>query len=232
MFDEPFLNEDVPVVISRKATGDWDEPGGLGITSPEEAILDSRDLPKALPPHLLHEESAPGRMEIIHKIPIRQRSSEKIQAKRESIEKHRHECAESGDDEDDELGVSVREKSPKSIVKPHRGSKLGTEMMRTNSRGSVISSSDITPGADSVEVPLTVNEEYSLPLNITRTSLTPPELFTKPGESVPAIDLMETPKPSASQIDPMDEEPTPRAPSAASNRTEYMIPRTPSKNGR
>jgi len=98
---ESLMNEDVPVVISRKATGDWDEPGGLGISS-EEAILDSRDLPKAFPPNLLHEESAPARMEIVHKIPIRQRSSEKIQAKRESIERHRHECVESGDDEDDD----------------------------------------------------------------------------------------------------------------------------------
>jgi len=96
----------------------------------------------------------------------------------------------------------------------------------------VISSSDITPGADSVEVPLTVSEEYSSPPNTTGASMTPPEVFTKPGESVPAIDLMETPKPLSSQIDPMDEEQTPRASSAALNRTEYTIPRTPSKNGR
>ncbi len=229
---ESFMNEDVPVVISRKATGDWDEPGGLGISS-EEAILDSRDLPKSLPPHLLHEESAPGRMEITHKIPIRQRSSEKIQAKRESIEKHRHECAESGDDEDEELGISVREKSPKSVVKTHRGSKLGTEMMRANSRGSVVSSSDITPNADPVEVPLTVKEEFFSSPEISGATLTPPELFTTPGDTVKEIDLLETPRPSASQIDPMDQEPTPRAPSAASNRTERMMPpRTPSRNAR
>ncbi|PMD41640.1 putative Serine/threonine-protein kinase cek1 [Hyaloscypha variabilis F] len=228
---ESMMNEDVPVVISRKATGDWDEPGGLGISS-EEAILDSRDLPKAFPPHLLHEESAPGRMEVVHKIPIRQRSTEKIQAKRESIEKHRHECAESGDDEDDELGVCVREKSPKSTVKAHRGSKLGTEMMRTNSRGSVVSSSDLTPSADLVEVPLTVSEETITSPEATDATLTPPELFQAPSDNVSPIDLLETPKPSSSQINPLDEDPTPRAPSAASNRTDYIMQRSPSKNAR
>ena len=227
------MNEDVPVVISRKATGDWDEPGGLGISS-EEAMLDSRDLPKPLPPHLIHQESAPAHMES-HKVPVRQRSSEKIQAKRESIEKHRQEYAESGDagdDEDEELGGSVREKSPKSNAKTHRGSKLGTEMMRTNSRGSVVSSSDLTPTADAVEVPGTVKEEHSPTSNIAGALATPPEFFQPIDEIVSEIDLLETPKPSASQIDPMDEEPTPRAPSAASNRTEYIMQRTPSKPGR
>jgi serine/threonine-protein kinase RIM15 len=218
--EEPFMNEDVPVVISRKATGDWDEAAGLGITN-EEAILESRDLPKRLPPRLHHEETAPGRMETSHKVLIRQRSSEKIKAKRESMDKHRHECAESGDDEDEELGdTSVREKSPRSATKPHRGSKLGTEMMRTNSRGSVVSSSDIN-NLDTIEPPLTVVEELPPASEITSANLTPPELFSSPGSKVVEIDLNETPRPTPS-YDPMeiDEEPTPRAPSAAS--TDYI----------
>ncbi len=193
---ESFMNEDVPVVISRKATGDWDENDGLGIRS-EEAILDSHDLPKALP-----------------------------------IEKHRHECAESGDDEDEELGIAPREKSPKSTVKTHRGSKLGQEMLRINSRGSVISDSDITPNAESVQVPLTVSEETITPTSeLTDATLTPPEHFNAPADNISPIDLMETPKPSSSQINPLDEEPTPRAP-AASNQTSYIMQRTPSKNAR
>ena len=214
---ESFMNDDVPVVISRKATGDWDEPGGLGISN-EEVILDSRDLPK-LPPHLVHEETAPGRMETPIKIPLRQRSSEKMRAKRESIEKHRHECGESGDDEDEELGdVSVREKSPRSATKPaHRGSKLGIEMMRTNSRGSVVSSSDLATSADTIEPPPTVTEEIPAASEITGATLTPPELFSSPGNTISAIDLNETPKQSHTQLDLMDEEPTPRAPSVASN---------------
>jgi serine/threonine-protein kinase RIM15 len=44
---------------------------------------------------------------------------------------------ESGDDEDDELGLTMRTRSPRN--RPRGTSKLGTEMMRTNSRGSVVS---------------------------------------------------------------------------------------------
>lgn len=226
--NESFMNDDVPVVISRKATGDWDEGSGLGISN-EEAILDSRDLPKPLP-HLLHQESAPGHME--HKLPIRQRSTEKMRAKRESMEKHRHECAESGDDEDDELGdVCVREKtSPRSATKIHRGSKLGTEMMRTNSRGSVVSSSDVGLNADAVELPPTVAEEVPLASEITGATLTPPEIFKSPGSKVAEIDLDETPKPSSSQFNPMDEEPTTRALSVSSNHRDYFVARSNSQD--
>jgi serine/threonine-protein kinase RIM15 len=231
--NESFMNEDVPVVISRKATGDWEDGSGLGISN-EDAILDSRDLPKPLPPHLLHEESAPGRMEGVHKLPIRQRSTEKMKAKRESIEKHRHECAESGDDEDEELGdVCVREKtSPRSTTKTHRGSKLGTEMMRTNSRGSVVSSSDVGASADSIEPPPTVVEELLPTAEITRSTLTPPEIFQSPGSKVVEIDLNETPKPSSFQPDLMDEEPTPRAPSVTSNHGDYLMYRNNSQDKR
>jgi serine/threonine-protein kinase RIM15 len=144
-----------------------------------------------------------------------------MRAKRESIEKHRHECAESGDDEDEELGdAAVREKSPRGAATKagYRGSKLGTEMMRTNSRGSVVSVSDLNASADTVELPPTVSEEISAASEITGSTLTPPEVFSTPGGKVSEIDLNETPRPtSLNQIDPMDEEPTPRAPSAASN---------------
>jgi serine/threonine-protein kinase RIM15 len=211
---EGFMNDEIPVVISRKATEDWDEAGGLGINN-EEAMEDSRDLAKQLPIQLLHQESSPGRME--HKAPLRQRSTERMKAKRESIEKHRHECGESGDDEDEELGdAAVREKSPRSSVKAgYRGSKLGTEMMRTNSRGSVVSVSDMTTSADTVEPPPTVSEEQPTASDITGASLTPPELFSTPGGKVSEIDLDETPRPSSTnQLYMLDGEPTPRVPSS------------------
>jgi serine/threonine-protein kinase RIM15 len=145
-----------------------------------------------------------------------------MRAKRESMEKHRHECAESGDDEDEELGDSnVREKSPRGASKPQRSSKLGIEMMRTNSRGSVVSGTDLATSADSIEPPETVNEEIPAASDITGATLTPPEIFSTPGGKVSEIDLNETPK-SSQYYDPMDEEPTPRAPSAASNRIDYM----------
>ena len=224
--NESFMNDDVPVVISRKATDDWDNASGLGISS-EDTLLDPQELLKTLP-QLHHEHTAPGRMEHEQKIPIRQKSTEKMKAKRECIEKNRHECAESGDDEDEELGdTNVREKTPRS--RTQRTSKLGIEMMRTNSRGSVVSSSDLQP-ADIVEPPPTVAEENPTPIltaaelppaaEITGASLTPPEIFASPGADgkVAESDLDETPRPLNTNFDPADEEPTPRAPSAASNR--------------
>lgn len=211
---ESFMNDDVPVVISRKATDDWDEVGGLGISN-DETLHDSQGLVKAAPPHLLTEHSAPARMEQ-HKIPLRQRSSDKIRSKKESIEKHRHQCAESGDDEDEELGdTSVREKSPRSAAKTHRTSKLGIEMMRTNSRGSVVSSSDLIPNVDTIELP-PLTEELSI-TSITGALATPPEKFEALSEMIRQIDLDETPRPSKT-LAIMEEEPTPRAPSVASNR--------------
>ena len=212
--DSEIGHDDLQVVIGRKATGDWDETG-LGIH--EDAMLDSRDLPKPLPPHLVHQESAPAHMEATPKVPIRQRSSEKMRAKRESIEKHRHECAESGDDEDDELGdVYVREKtSPRGPAKIHRGSKLGTEMMRTNSRGSVVSTSDLAGGIETVEPPPTVAEELPPDSEITGATLNPPELFSPPSSKLVDIDMDETPKP-LSHFE-IDEEPTPRANSVMSS---------------
>jgi serine/threonine-protein kinase RIM15 len=81
-------------------------------------------------------------------------------------------------------------------------------------------------------VPLTVSEETITPTSeLTDATLTPPEHFDAPANNVSPIDLMETPKPSSSQINPLDEEPTPRAP-AASSQTSYIMQRTPSKNAR
>jgi serine/threonine-protein kinase RIM15 len=218
--NESLVNEDIPVVINRKTTEEWDETSGLGISS-DDTLLDPQELIKS-PPHLFHESTAPGRLENMQKIPIRQRSSEKMRAKRESMEKHRHQCAESGDDEDEELGgTCVREKSPRSATRTQRTSKLGIEMMRTNSRGSVVSSSDL-PSADTVEPPPTVLEEIPPASEISFATLTPPESFTSPGEQVTEIDLNETPRPLHTNLDPMDEEPTPRAPSAAANRADYL----------
>ncbi|KAI9730487.1 MAG: rim15, signal transduction response regulator [Claussenomyces sp. TS43310] len=197
--------DDAPVIVSRKATGDWDE-SGLGIS--EEAMLDSRDLLKS---SHLHKQSAPGKMEMA-KIPIRQPSTEKMKAKRESIERNRHECAESGDDEDEELGdVSVREKSPKGPSKMQRGSKLGTEMMRTNSRGSVVSGSENTNILDGSMTPPEAILEVPAACEITGATLTPPEVFTSPGESVADFSMDETPKPRSPALG-IQGSPTPRAP--------------------
>jgi len=212
---ESLLNDDVPVVINRRPTGDWDETG-LGICK-DINLMEMNETAKA-PPHLHTEQTAPARIE--HKSLLHQRSSDKMKAKRESMEKHRHECAESGDDEDEVLGdVAVRVKtSPKSNASKerHRGSKLGTEMMRTNSRGSVVSGTEVL-STDSIEPPPTVTEEQAPASGASGVNSTPPEVYGASSPEVSKIDLNETPKPSESQSSFLDEEPTPRAPLAASN---------------
>ncbi|KAJ5641306.1 hypothetical protein N7490_005306 [Penicillium lividum] len=130
--------EDVPVII-RRNHDEWDQ-SGLGIS--EDAHPGSPD-PKVVPvPQLLHAVSAPAVVDGSGALtPRKQRSSEAIRAKRESLERKRYEGAESGDDEDEELGNSQTRKSPPGRTR-RPGSKLGIEMMRTNSRGSVVSGSE------------------------------------------------------------------------------------------
>jgi serine/threonine-protein kinase RIM15 len=132
--------DEIPgLIISRQATEDWGN-NGLGIS--EESVTDKQPFIVPAIPHLIHQNSAPPSVNVGLRTPRKQRSIEGIKAKRESLEKKRYECAESGDDEDEELGdVQVRARSPQG--KQNRvGSKLGTEMMRTNSRGSVVSGSE------------------------------------------------------------------------------------------
>jgi serine/threonine-protein kinase RIM15 len=106
---ESVATDDIPVLVSRKATGDWDE-GGLGISGPDEIILPSNNPPLSpLHPRLIPQQSAPPQLEHSPsrtKGPVPQRSLEKLKAKRESIEKRRYEgSVDSADDEDDELGL-------------------------------------------------------------------------------------------------------------------------------
>ncbi|CAG8902441.1 unnamed protein product [Penicillium egyptiacum] len=139
---ESFKPEEIPVIINRNSD-DWDQGhGGLGI-SEDPAEHSGSPNPNAVPvPHLLHAASAPAAMDATGGLtPRKQRSSEAIRAKKESLEKKRYEGAESGDDEDEELGHSQTRRSPPSRDR-RPGSKLGIEMMRTNSRGSVVSGSE------------------------------------------------------------------------------------------
>jgi serine/threonine-protein kinase RIM15 len=151
---ESLKADEVPSIISRPQTEEWGIQSGLGIT--HDLVMGQKPYIRQAPPRLRHTESAPGTAPINEteeqppsstlgvRTPRKQRSSEAIKAKRESHEKKRVEgaSAESGDDEDEELGrVTSRGKSP--LGKPVRkSSKLGQEMMRTNSRGSVISTID------------------------------------------------------------------------------------------
>ncbi|KAF9883881.1 rim15, signal transduction response regulator [Aspergillus nanangensis] len=148
---ESMKADDMPVIVSRQPD-EWStssSKAGLGISEDAASKQNTSDPdPKpenpAVPfPSLLHAASAPAAMNASGTLtPRKQRSSDSIRAKKESLEKKRHECSESGDDEDEELGhLHVRTQSPRN--RSHRpGSKLGIEMMRTNSRGSVVSGSE------------------------------------------------------------------------------------------
>ncbi|MCJ1474331.1 rim15, signal transduction response regulator [Lambiella insularis] len=181
------LPDAAPVIITQQSD-DW-SGGGLGIT---EASNDPKQFNHPGLPHLLHYNSAPPILDLPS--PRRQRSSEAIMAKRESLEKNRHECAESGDDEDEELGdIAIQPKSPRG---KHRGSKLGTEMLRTNSRGSVISASEETLKQDSLSLSPAHGEGAIEEVH--HASITPPLIFPKEaGEAVKVIDMDATPRPSA-----------------------------------
>ncbi|KAL6234769.1 hypothetical protein BDW75DRAFT_157686 [Aspergillus navahoensis] len=141
--------EEVPVIVSRQ-TDDWSQSaGGLGIsensTSGQGSADSNREAQSTTVPFpgLPHAAQSPTALCPSGMItPRKQRSSEAIRAKRESLERKRYECAESGDDEDEELGnLPSRTQSPRNRAS-RPGSKLGIEMMRTNSRGSVISTSE------------------------------------------------------------------------------------------
>lgn len=158
---ESISADEIPVVISRKATGDWSEHG-LGIeVPPEELLLSPSDTNKGMPPLPL-QNSAPGQIEhdtiaLPLAAPQPRRSFEKLRAKREIMEKRRLEGntgIDSADDEDEELGLNIPGKgavygptsAPASFQtsKQHfrsksvlPSSKLGVEMMRANSHDSV-----------------------------------------------------------------------------------------------
>jgi serine/threonine-protein kinase RIM15 len=233
---ESRAGEDVPVIIARHNADDWRERdiaramNGLGI-SDDAANADPKNIVQhtVSPPDLTHRDSAPA---VLEEATIRrQRSTEQVGAKRRLLETRKHESAESGDDEDEELGhVTVRPtRSPKG--RPKSTSKLGIEMMRTNSRGSVISVEDIgvpdsalpsSPPPAINEDPAAEERENNLTLpDVPPMSLTPPEIFpAAPGHNVAEFSMtpkagtpgeVTTPVQGATTPDP---DPTPRATSS------------------
>jgi hypothetical protein len=132
----------------------------------------------------------------------------------------RHECAESGDDEDEELGnAQIRARSPKSKIRG--ASKLGTEMLRTNSQGSVVSNEEVMATHNlKATAPLTGNEEAAIEEE--GATLTPPELFLPP-HGMQIEDKDRTPRPHYTS-DP-DPDPTPRA-STSPTRKDWLLERS------
>lgn len=179
--------EDIPVVIGRPSD-DWPSSTGLGIS--EDVSPPNIDFIHPGLPHLIHQNSAPPALDL--RTLRKQHSVEFVKAKRETLEKN----ADFGDDEDEELGGKLpsRAKSPQG--KP-RGSKLGIEMMRTNSRGSVTSGSAEEPTA---APSVTSNPVIGMPdvHYHDHATIEPPEMFPgeAKGDAVKVVDMDATPRPN------------------------------------
>ena len=201
--------EDLPTILPRDS-GDWQTqpPSGLGIMEEPQSFSKSKPFIHPGLPHLLHHNSAPATVDI--RTPRKQRSVEAVKAKRETLERKRHECAESGDDEDELLGdVQVRARSPQAKMPRGAGqSKLGVEMMRTNSRGSITSICGDQPASSTSNIatlPEVMEQLSIMPVGEgePKRGLTPPELFPKSAAGDGSktiidkgIDVDATPKPS------------------------------------
>jgi len=173
---ESVATDDIPVLISRKATGEWDD-GGLGISGPDEIIVGSNHPPSSpIQPRHATPQSAPAQIEHTParpKGPAPQRSLEKLKAKRESIEKRRYEgSVDSADDEDDELGQTSSGSGSGSGSNPGSpsgqqyrsksglpSSKLGIEMMRANSHDSMVTGPESAGIVESGTQVATPNQE-------------------------------------------------------------------------
>lgn len=211
---ESVTTDDIPVVISRKATNEWDE-SGLGI-SEGDILSASEGSPARLPP-LTTQRSAPPQIE--H--PSRP-TDVPGKSNKPPLERRRTDSTESADDEDDELGLG-REKHVRSGSKAHAGksslpsSKLGIEMMRANSHDSVTVGSESTPELVT-QVVTTPSKEEGTPVLEAAAAIaahTPPPDGSK---TVPAAgDVEETPRPAATaqmgeaDIAGVDDDATPRA---------------------
>ncbi|GAB1311435.1 rim15, signal transduction response regulator [Madurella fahalii] len=245
---ESVATDDIPVLISRKPTGEWDE-AGLGISGPEEMVISSGNaLPTA--PHLVTQQSAPAQMEHTPprtKVPVPQRSFEKLKAKRESIEKRRYEgSVDSADDEDDELGLgatpsqsgssgSSNPSSPSNQQYRSKpvlpSSKLGIEMMRANSHDSVICGSESTSTVEPTTQVVTPNQElgFEFPIYEAPADPTTPSLnvaVERQGEAVAAGTISTPPGLETGDRDMTnvgDVEETPR-PTSTADRDDTMSP--------
>ncbi|KAF4553614.1 Serine/threonine-protein kinase RIM15-like protein [Elsinoe fawcettii] len=228
--------ERIPTIIRQTTTEsvpaktpEWNETdadlerhfGGLGITDgPSSGTSSGED--KLLTPtpraHLTEQRSAPAVLELgsrkIKSPPLRARhgggsGSGSGSSNEEAVE------SEEGDDEDDEMGnVNIRARSPKKKAEKG-GSKLATEMLRTNSQGSVVSGDEVQAvlkqqgmvqegGVTSAMSPELEQDEV-------KGLGTPPQRFTaEEKDEGEEGDVDATPRPSVRADGMPDPDPTPR----------------------
>ena len=199
---ESIGTDEIPMVISRKPTGEWEE-GGLGIR--EGDSLNPSGDPHKPAPLSSRQQTTSGQFEA-KGLSIPQASTETLKVRRDSSARKLSEgSTESADDEDDELGLG-RDKHLRS--KPALpSSKLGIEMMRANSHDSIMGSEDTLEPTTQVVTPSTEPEAPTLPTQEPRQAQTPPDC----GTSGLGISVDETPRPNpALRLDVEEEEPTPR----------------------
>ncbi|KAI1113635.1 putative response regulator receiver RIM15p [Nemania sp. NC0429] len=200
---ESVNTDDIPIVVSRKATGDWGDEAGLGINTDE---LLSGSAPRA-PIALVPQHSAPPQIEGQRMLAPHQ-SLEKVKSRREHLERRRFETSDSADDEDEEMGNS-RDRGPRTKPLPP-SSKLGIEMMRANSHDSVAVVSDST--AETVTQVVTPSEEAA-PISIPEAESPTQYVAQMTPETTPVLrteDTDQTPRPHVSARDSQSDEPTPR----------------------
>ncbi|OTB02102.1 hypothetical protein M426DRAFT_74794 [Hypoxylon sp. CI-4A] len=184
--DSESATTDEVSVIGRKATGEWREDSGLGISNEEPTV--SSGGASSLPIPLISQQSAPAQTEQ-PRMPVPKRSLEKLRSRREHLEKKRLEGNDSADDEDDELGTH-RDRGFRG-KQPPPSSKLGIEMMRANSHESVAIPSDTTTAEPLTQVVTPAREADVSPLSGARppskASQTPPETSTSESETTDEI---------------------------------------------
>lgn len=199
---ESTTTDDIPVVISRKPTGEW-EDGGLGIRE-GDTHAPTGDPHKPAPPPV-RQPSISGQFDVAQ-APVPQGSTEKLKTKHDSSAKKSSDgSTDSADDEDDELGQG-RDKHlrPKPALP---SSKLGIEMMRADSHDSVMGSEDTLEPTTQVVTPSTEPEAPMLSTHEPRQAQTPPDC----GSGGLGLSVEETPRPNpSSRQGTEDEEPTPR----------------------
>ena len=214
------IRSDEALQGGKQAVADWHDGaiGGLGISEGTKQEPLASNIPRVIP-SLVTFDSAPPDMETDSKVPRKSPSAEFIEAKKRSLlPRERADAGESGDDEDEELGnVRARSKSPQARENLARStSKLSTEMLRINSRGSVVSPSEnriptrsrpASPPTPALTKDILIGE----PPN--PATLTPPEIFPKkPGDEIKDIDMDRTPTPQVPGSESLpDPDPTPKA---------------------
>ncbi|KID86304.1 Serine/threonine-protein kinase domain protein [Metarhizium guizhouense ARSEF 977] len=225
---ESVTTDDIPVVISRKTTSEWEE-GGLGITE-SDFLSAAEGSPKGMPT-LLTQQSAPGQMEHL-------RRGDRTRPRRESGDRKGVEATDSADDEDEETGIS-KGKHRRRSSKPLQGkstlpsSKLAIEMMRADSHDSVTVGSESTPEAVT-QVATTPSQEMGTPILAATEgtgTVTPPnnQANTTPAGKQSSKETTDMPVPECADVTPRPQ--TCARPATESDSVDTSTEATPRPGG-